>query len=432
MMPGLKLLIRAPRSPHEHRRRLDPERVGALGNDVGRAGSVDLGELGQLVQLLDGAVGQGVLELRCEGTHVAGLAGDDDPRAARTDDPSEGLQQVDGPQKVDGDDPLRRRLVRGHPGGVDETRHRAERRSVLGEGVDRRLVGDIHGPGVDLIALTAQLLCDGGELGLVVVGEQQATTGGATPPDGDADAAGADQNGDLPGHLRRGGRPCSRGGRKIRVSGCGHPSTVAAAAAPEKTGSFQGTAVPPRPGPGSMAPCASVGSTMMRDMPPRTTSRQSALSTFLRTRRDRLSPAEVGLSPGVGLRRTPGLRREELAALAGISVDYYIRLERGSESRPSAAVVDALARALKLDEHERRHLHDLAAHSQGNRDDLVLLCSSNFGDCLEFSGGVRDAGVVDVAVDVVVDTCRARRSLRGAGGWSAAISGRRSRSWTLV
>ena len=110
---------------------------------------------------------------------------------------------------------------------------------------------------------------------------------------------------------------------------------------------------------------------MMRDMPSRTTSRESALSTFLRTRRDRLSPAEVGLSPGVGLRRTPGLRREELAALAGISVDYYIRLERGSESRPSAAVVDALARALKLDEHERRHLHDLAAHSQGNRDDLA-------------------------------------------------------------
>jgi transcriptional regulator with XRE-family HTH domain len=107
------------------------------------------------------------------------------------------------------------------------------------------------------------------------------------------------------------------------------------------------------------------------DMPRRTTSRESALSTFLRTRRDRLSPAEVGLSPGVGLRRTPGLRREELAALAGISVDYYIRLERGSESRPSAGVVDALARALKLDEHERRHLHDLAAHSQGNRDDLA-------------------------------------------------------------
>lgn len=104
-------------------------------------------------------------------------------------------------------------------------------------------------------------------------------------------------------------------------------------------------------------------------MPPRTTRRESALSTFLRTRRDRLSPAEVGLTPGVGLRRTPGLRREELAALAGISVDYYIRLERGSESRPSAGVVDALARALKLDEHERRHLHELAAHSQGNRDD---------------------------------------------------------------
>ena len=54
--------------------------------------------------------------------------------------------------------------------------------------------------------------------------------------------------------------------------------------------------------------------------------------------------------------------------MAGISVDYYIRLERGSESRPSAAVVDALARALMLDENERRHLHDLAAHSTANRD----------------------------------------------------------------
>lgn len=104
-------------------------------------------------------------------------------------------------------------------------------------------------------------------------------------------------------------------------------------------------------------------------MPSRTTSSESALGGFLRSRRDRLSPAEVGLSPGVGLRRTPGLRREELAALAGISVDYYIRLERGSESRPSAGVVDALARALQLDEHERSHLHDLAAHSLGNQID---------------------------------------------------------------
>ncbi|HWG28783.1 MAG TPA: helix-turn-helix transcriptional regulator [Actinospica sp.] len=57
-------------------------------------------------------------------------------------------------------------------------------------------------------------------------------------------------------------------------------------------------------------------------------------------------PAEVGLPVGTGVRRTPGLRREEVAVLAGMSIDYYTRLERGKETRPSPAVVDSLARAL--------------------------------------------------------------------------------------
>lgn len=87
----------------------------------------------------------------------------------------------------------------------------------------------------------------------------------------------------------------------------------------------------------------------------------SALGRFLRARREEITPAEVGLTIGPGIRRTPGLRREELATLAGVSIDYYTRLERGKETRPSSQVVDALARALKLGEDEHEHLRDLAA-----------------------------------------------------------------------
>ncbi|GAA0934401.1 helix-turn-helix transcriptional regulator [Nonomuraea longicatena] len=85
------------------------------------------------------------------------------------------------------------------------------------------------------------------------------------------------------------------------------------------------------------------------------------LGRFLRARRTQTRPEQVGLPVGVGRRRTPGLRREELATLAGISIDYYVRLERGKETRPSPAVIDALARALRLDEREYRHLRELAA-----------------------------------------------------------------------
>lgn len=95
----------------------------------------------------------------------------------------------------------------------------------------------------------------------------------------------------------------------------------------------------------------------------------SPLGAFLKARRNRLTPAQVGLTEGIGLRRTPGLRREELAALAGISIDYYIRLERGKERRPSPAVVEALARALQFDDAEREHLRELA--QQADRFDFA-------------------------------------------------------------
>ncbi|MFY7070163.1 helix-turn-helix domain-containing protein [Nocardiopsis changdeensis] len=82
------------------------------------------------------------------------------------------------------------------------------------------------------------------------------------------------------------------------------------------------------------------------------------LGVFLRSRRDRIRPADVGL-PGGPRRRVPGLRREEVAQLAGASVDYYIELERGS-AQPSEQMAVALARALRLDSDERDHLYHLA------------------------------------------------------------------------
>ncbi|MEQ1754880.1 MAG: helix-turn-helix transcriptional regulator [Micropepsaceae bacterium] len=82
------------------------------------------------------------------------------------------------------------------------------------------------------------------------------------------------------------------------------------------------------------------------------------LADFLRSRRERLAPKVVGLVQGFR-RRTPGLRREEVAELAGIGVDWYVRLEQGRPVRPSAGTVDAIARALRLSKAEHAHLRAL-------------------------------------------------------------------------
>jgi transcriptional regulator with XRE-family HTH domain len=82
---------------------------------------------------------------------------------------------------------------------------------------------------------------------------------------------------------------------------------------------------------------------------------------FLTSRRDRLTPGQAGVPLYGGRRRVKGLRREEVAMLAGMSTDYYTRLERGNLSGVSGSVLDALARALQLDEAKRTHLFDLAA-----------------------------------------------------------------------
>ncbi|WP_369174533.1 helix-turn-helix domain-containing protein [Streptomyces sp. R28] len=82
---------------------------------------------------------------------------------------------------------------------------------------------------------------------------------------------------------------------------------------------------------------------------------------FLATRRAKITPQQAGLPAFGGNRRVPGLRREEVALLAGVSIDYYVRLERGHLAGASEEVLDAVANALQLDEAERSHLYDLAA-----------------------------------------------------------------------
>src|SRR5215469_14477231 len=90
-----------------------------------------------------------------------------------------------------------------------------------------------------------------------------------------------------------------------------------------------------------------------------TTDRRSELSDFLRTRRAKIMPSDVGLADGAR-RRTPGLRREEVALLANIGTTWYTRLEQGLPINVSGEVLDSISRALRLTSEERRHLHLLA------------------------------------------------------------------------
>ncbi|MFJ1646336.1 helix-turn-helix transcriptional regulator [Streptomyces sp. NPDC088258] len=89
-------------------------------------------------------------------------------------------------------------------------------------------------------------------------------------------------------------------------------------------------------------------------------STESDIRAFLASRRAKITPQRAGLPAYGGNRRVPGLRREEVALLAGVSIDYYIRLERGHIAGASEEVLDAVANALQLDDAERAHLYDLA------------------------------------------------------------------------
>ncbi|MCX5095836.1 helix-turn-helix transcriptional regulator [Streptomyces sp. NBC_00365] len=136
------------------------------------------------------------------------------------------------------------------------------------------------------------------------------------------------------------------------------------------------------------------------------------LGAFLRTRRARLSPQEAGLSPGGGVRRVPGLRREEVAYLGGVSTDYYIRLEQGRHPNVSEAVLDSVARALRLDDDERAHLFDLArtrtARSRSARPERVQRVRPDVHQMLDIFNGVSPAFVANHRQDVLAANQLAR------------------------
>lgn len=109
------------------------------------------------------------------------------------------------------------------------------------------------------------------------------------------------------------------------------------------------------------------------------------LADFLRRRREAIRPAEVGLADGPR-RRTTGLRREEVAMLAGMSVDYVVRLEQGRSSQPSTQLLGALARALRLSDDERDHLFHLAGHQPPPADGTARLARAGLVRLLDLLG----------------------------------------------
>lgn len=109
------------------------------------------------------------------------------------------------------------------------------------------------------------------------------------------------------------------------------------------------------------------------------------LADFLRRRREAIHPTEVGIADGPR-RRTTGLRREEVAMLAGMSVDYVVRLEQGRSSRPSPQLLGALARALRLSDDERDHLFHLAGHRPPPAEGVARLARAGLMRMLDLLG----------------------------------------------
>ncbi|MBV2364466.1 helix-turn-helix transcriptional regulator [Streptomonospora nanhaiensis] len=135
------------------------------------------------------------------------------------------------------------------------------------------------------------------------------------------------------------------------------------------------------------------------------------LAAFLRARREAVRPADAGLPPHAGgrARRTPGLRREEVADLAGISVSYYERLEQARAPRPSPQVIDAIGRALRLSEVERAHLSRLAGHAPPARP----------GPAEQVPPGV--LALLDRLGPVAAYVCDARHDIVAWNGLAAAL-----------
>jgi transcriptional regulator with XRE-family HTH domain len=131
-------------------------------------------------------------------------------------------------------------------------------------------------------------------------------------------------------------------------------AAVASSGTIQKTGDDTGVGVPADPGNGRPS------QRVRRRRSVVGVDNRNEVRDFLSSRRARITPEQAGLPTYGNKRRVPGLRREEVALLAGVSVDYYVRLERGNLNGVSESVLEALARALQLDEAERAHLFDLA------------------------------------------------------------------------
>ncbi|MFG3259364.1 helix-turn-helix transcriptional regulator [Streptomyces sp. NPDC048172] len=123
------------------------------------------------------------------------------------------------------------------------------------------------------------------------------------------------------------------------------------------------------------------------------------IAAFLKSRRAALDPGTVGLPPAPNPRRVPGLRREEVAQLAGISVDYYIRIEQGRAQGISGSVLDAVARALRLDEDERAYLRNMAAPPFAEGPDGLPVVRPEIRRLLEAMGEAVPAFVVGPGLD---------------------------------
>jgi transcriptional regulator with XRE-family HTH domain len=140
--------------------------------------------------------------------------------------------------------------------------------------------------------------------------------------------------------------------------------------------------------------------------------KNAELREFLRSRRAHLRPDDVGIPVGRG-RRVPGLRREEVAMLAGVSSDYYARLEQGRNLQPSDQVLDAIARALRLTAVERTHLHHLVRSPAGSKADAVALAPLDAVTRYMLDGLDIPAIVMDVRGDVRAMNPLARALLVG-------------------
>src|SRR5215218_9066134 len=151
---------------------------------------------------------------------------------------------------------------------------------------------------------------------------------------------------------------------------------------------------------------------------------EQELGACPRSWRDRLGPADAGLPAG-RQRRVPGLRREEIAQLAGVSVDYLTRIEQGRATSPSASVLDALARALRLSDDERAHLFRLAGHAEPRHGTIDRHLTPSLQRLLDRLVDV-PAMVVDAAGGVVAANALAAAL---AGDYSNASRRRSNINW---